>query len=164
MTHACLLVGWAGLLFFAGEACFFQLNLGCSAMARGSGKVLCCVQSLRAELAVVVSVVHLTGLRARYGCDFNQCAKSPSVTGVLCLQCLVVLWSLRYTGSLTEPHIALMLPAARTGAAVSCLYSGRPAHLCLLAFFTRSPPCAAMGRWSTSNLVFCPVGQILTPR
>ena len=50
-----------------------QLNLASFVVRNdnSSGKVLCCVHSLRTELAVVVSAVYLTDLRSLRGCYCN---------------------------------------------------------------------------------------------
>ena len=62
----CVLYCQSWVLFSSSRQCF------CSAMTTAvSGKVLCCVHSLRTELAVVVSTVYLTDLRPLRGCHCN---------------------------------------------------------------------------------------------
>ena len=70
-----------GVVFIARAGCFFPssnwpvllLSSDC-----GSGKVLCCVHSLRTELAVVASAVYLTGLRSLCTCNCNDTVRNQN--------------------------------------------------------------------------------------
>ena len=65
---------WAGVVFIAWAGCFFSSSIWPVLLLSNdfsSGQVLCCVHSLRTELAVVASAVYPTDLRSLCTCDCN---------------------------------------------------------------------------------------------